>query len=88
MMKQWFKKTVTATVMFCSFASVQLSAEEMKTLNFGIISTESSQNLRGMWDPFLKDMEKKLGMEIKPFFAPDYAGIIQGMRFDKVDIAW
>src|SRR5690606_32614335 len=66
----------------------QASAEEMKTLNFGIISTEASQNLKAQWEPFLADMGKKLGMEIKPFFAPDYAGIIQGMRFDKVDIAW
>lgn len=62
--------------------------EQEKTLNFGIISTESQQNLKPQWDPFLKDMEKKLGVKVKAFFAPDYAGIIQGMRFNKVDIAW
>ncbi|SPX12725.1 phosphonate ABC transporter, substrate-binding protein [Escherichia coli] len=33
-------------------------------------------------------MEKKLGVKVNAFFAPDYAGIIQGMRFNKVDIAW
>lgn len=33
-------------------------------------------------------MSKKTGYKVKAFFAPDYAGIIQGMRFDKVDIAW
>lgn len=76
---------VAATSMLVA-ASAQ--AEEMKTLNFGIISTESTQNLKSVWDPFLEDMEKKLGMEIKPFFAPDYAGVIEGMRFDKVDVAW
>ncbi|MBJ3815765.1 phosphonate ABC transporter substrate-binding protein [Shimwellia pseudoproteus] len=58
------------------------------TLNFGIISTESQQNLKPMWDPFLKDMEKQLGVKVNAFFAPDYAGIIQGMRFNKVDLAW
>src|SRR5690606_22641100 len=63
-------------------------AESPKTLNFGMISTESSQNLKENWTPFLKEMSDKMGMEIKAFFAPDYAGIIQGMRFDKVDIAW
>ncbi|WP_432696420.1 phosphonate ABC transporter substrate-binding protein [Marinobacterium sp. YM272] len=63
-------------------------AEEMKELNFGIISTESSQNLRTVWEPFLADMSEDLGMEVKPFFASDYAGIIQAMRFDKVDVAW
>jgi phosphonate transport system substrate-binding protein len=57
-------------------------------INFGIISTESSQNLRSMWDPFLADMGKQTGTKINAFFAPDYAGIIQGMRFDKVDVAW
>ncbi|MFV9474727.1 phosphonate ABC transporter substrate-binding protein [Advenella sp. RU8] len=63
-------------------------AKDKKEINFGIISTESSQNLKQLWDPFLDDMSKKTGYEIKAFFAPDYAGIIQGMRFDKVDIAW
>ncbi|WBM70349.1 phosphonate ABC transporter substrate-binding protein [Buttiauxella sp. WJP83] len=62
--------------------------EQEKALNFGIISTESQQNLKPQWDPFLKDMEKKLGVKVNAFFAPDYAGIIQGMRFNKVDIAW
>ena len=63
-------------------------ADAAKTLNFGIISTESSQNLRTIWNPFLEDMGKKLGVKVKAFFAPDYAGIIEGMRFDKVDVAW
>src|SRR5690554_5640217 len=63
-------------------------AEPAQQLNFGIISTESSQNLKAQWDPFLADMSKKTGMDIRAFFAPDYAGIIQGMRFDKVDVAW
>lgn len=59
-----------------------------KELNFGIISTESTSNLKEQWLPFMKDMEKQLGMKINPFFAPDYAGIIEGMRFGKVHLAW
>jgi len=64
------------------------SAQAAEELNFGIISTESSQNLKAMWEPFLADMSKQTGVKINAFFAPDYAGIIQGMRFDKVDVAW
>lgn len=74
----------SALVTGCLLGSAQ-AAEE---LNFGIISTESSQNLKAMWDPFLADMSKQTGIKINAFFAPDYAGIIQGMRFDKVDVAW
>ncbi|MGQ7108922.1 hypothetical protein ACUOFC_00715, partial [Escherichia sp. TWPC-MK] len=36
--------------------------EQEKALNFGIISTESQQNLKPQWTPFLQDMEKKLGV--------------------------
>lgn len=50
--------------------------EQEKALNFGIISTESQQNLKPQWTPFLQDMEKKLGVKVNAFFAPDYAGII------------
>ncbi len=57
-------------------------------INFGIISTESTANLKQQWLPFLADMEKQIGMKVKPFFAPDYAGIIEGMRFGKVHVAW
>jgi phosphonate transport system substrate-binding protein len=63
-------------------------AAAAEPLNFGIISTESSQNLRVIWDPFLDDLRKGTGLDIKAFFATDYAGIIEGMRFGKVDLAW
>jgi phosphonate transport system substrate-binding protein len=88
-LKRFIAKVMSATAFFALLsAPVTVQAEDMKTLNFGIISTESSQNLKTVWVPFLDDMSKKLGMEVKPFFASDYAGIIQAMRFDKVDIAW
>ncbi|MGN6389405.1 MAG: phosphonate ABC transporter substrate-binding protein [Burkholderiaceae bacterium] len=59
-----------------------------QTLNFGIIATESSQNLKQDWQPVLDDMGKALGVKVNAFFAPDYAGVIEGMRFNKVQLAW
>ena len=63
-------------------------AEMPKQINFGIISTESTTALEKSFGPFLKDMEKSLGVPVKAFFASDYAGVIEGMRFKKVDVAW
>jgi len=63
-------------------------AEIPDPLNVGIISTESSSALEENWRPFLEDMSSTLGVEVKSFFAADYAGIIEGMRFDKVHLAW
>lgn len=59
-----------------------------KVINFGIISTESTQNLKTAWVPLIEDMEAAIGMPVKPFFAPDYAGVIEAMRFGKVHVAW
>lgn len=86
-----YRKLLTVYVTCLSIASVSAAAhaeEIIKTLNFGIISTESSQNLRQDWQPILEDMSKKLGVKVNAFFAPDYAGVIEGMRFNKVHVAW
>jgi phosphonate transport system substrate-binding protein len=88
-LKKLFSGITAGLAMTAALTGAQVAqAEEMKALNFGIISSESSQNLRIVWEPFLADMSEDLGMEVKPFFASDYAGIIQAMRFDKVDVAW
>jgi len=78
--------TILAAATLGSLFAAPALAQE--TLNFGIISTESSQNLKQEWVPFLAEMEKQTGFKIKAFFAPDYAGIIEGMRFNKVQVAW
>ncbi len=59
-----------------------------RDIAFGIISTESAQNLRAAWAPVLDDMQKRTGLKVEAFFAPDYAGIIEAMRFNKVQVAW
>jgi phosphonate transport system substrate-binding protein len=78
-----FKKTLSALALGLSITSAMA-----QDINFGIISTEATQNLKADWQPLLDDMEKQTGLKVKAFFAPDYAGIIEGMRFNKVQIAW
>ncbi len=78
----------TASMAVALTASFPATAEMPKEVNFGIISTESTQNLKQDWEPMLNDLTKKSGIRIKAFFAPDYAGIIEAMRFDKVQVAW
>ncbi|HHK2901188.1 TPA: phosphonate ABC transporter substrate-binding protein [Pseudomonas aeruginosa] len=82
-----FSRVLAASALLAGSLAGMVHADQ-PVINFGIISTESSQNLKSIWEPFLKDMSQQTGYQVKAFFAPDYAGIIQGMRFDKVDIAW
>jgi phosphonate transport system substrate-binding protein len=64
------------------------AAQPPKEIAFGIISTDSSAALRDRWQPVLDDMAKRVGVKVTPFFATDYAGVIEAMRFKKVDLAW
>lgn len=64
------------------------AAEEPAAISFGIISTESSITLKQLWEPFIEAMSKRTGVPVKAYFASDYAGIIEAMRFGKVDVAW
>ena len=57
-------------------------------VSFGIIATDSASTQRERWEPFFRDMEKKTGLTVKSFYAPDYAGVIEAMRFNKVQVAW
>ena len=77
------KKALTALAI-----CLNIGTAVAQEVNFGFISTEQSQNLRSDWQPLIDDMEKQTGLKVKAFFASDYAGIIEGMRFNKVQLAW
>ncbi|MFT5172049.1 MAG: phosphonate transport system substrate-binding protein [Gammaproteobacteria bacterium] len=77
---------ITSIALAASLFSATASAQQ--TINFGIISTESSSNLKKVWTPFLDAMREQTKLDVKAFFASDYAGVIEGMRFNKVQIAW
>jgi phosphonate transport system substrate-binding protein len=79
------RKILTGAVIALGLAAPAKAADE---INFGIISTESSSNLKTMFNPWLEEMQKATGLKVNAFFATDYAGIIEGMRFGKVQIAW
>ena len=75
----------------CALACVtmlSLSQAQAVELNFGIISVDSSNALRSAWEPVTNDWSTCTGYTIKPYFATDYAGVIEGMRFNKVQIGW
>ncbi len=81
-----------ASMLASGFAQADIDFKPLEkdpdTIVFGFISTESSSNLKAQWQPMIDDMEEVLGKKVEAFFAPDYAGIIEGMRFGKVHVGW
>ncbi len=70
-----------------SLLSVSMLAAAQE-INFGVIATDSASVERERWEPLFRDMEKKTGLTVKAFYAPDYAGVVEAMRFNKVQVAW
>ncbi len=73
--------TGAALLLGSSFAFAQ-------EISFGIIATDSASAQRERWEPFFRDMEKKTGIKVISYYASDYAGVIEAMRFNKVQVAW
>jgi phosphonate transport system substrate-binding protein len=76
-----FKYLLAAAALCGGVASAQ-------EINFGIIATDSAAVQRERWQPLFDDMQKKTGLTIKAFYAPDYNGVIEAQRFNKVQVAW
>jgi phosphonate transport system substrate-binding protein len=77
-------KCLLVAAAFIAYAGSALAQE----INFGIIATDSAAVQRERWEPLFQDMEKKTGLKVKAYYAPDYNGVIEAMRFNKVQVAW
>ena len=66
---------------------VTVRAQTPTEINFGVISTEASMNQKKNWEPFVADISNATGLKVKAFYATDYAGVIEAMRFNKVQVA-
>jgi phosphonate transport system substrate-binding protein len=80
---------LTGTAVALTLTSSVLSTKAQTTeINFGVISTEASTNQKKNWEPFVEAMSKATGLKVNAFYATDYAGVIEAMRFNKIQVAW
>jgi phosphonate transport system substrate-binding protein len=80
--------TGIAAVATIAATTIVASAQAPVELNFGVLSTEASVNQKKNWEPFLQAIAKGTGYKVNGFYATDYAGVIEAMRFNKVHVAW
>lgn len=86
-----FKKIVISLLFSAALTAMNTSifaAKEPRVLKFGLIPTESGTQITDRWQPLFNHLEKCLGIKIKPYTASDYAGIIEAMRFNKIEAAY
>ncbi|HEX3700132.1 MAG TPA: phosphate/phosphite/phosphonate ABC transporter substrate-binding protein, partial [Phenylobacterium sp.] len=59
-----------------------------KELTFSILSAENEASMGPLWQPLLDDMSAQIGIKVKPYFATNYTGLIEAMRFKQVQVGW
>ncbi|MEN0653571.1 MULTISPECIES: phosphonate ABC transporter, permease protein PhnE [Hyphobacterium] len=79
---------LTALVALVTFAGLAAAQDERETIVFGVVATEQSENVLHLWEPFVEDMARDTGFNIELRSATDYAGVIEAMRADQVQVAW
>ena len=64
------------------------SGAKIKTLRVGFVPAEDAQQVMQNAQPIVEILRKELGMEIQPFVATDYTGVVEALRVNKLDVAF
>jgi phosphonate transport system substrate-binding protein len=64
------------------------SGKAGKVLRVGFVPAEDAQQVLQNAQPIIELLRQKLGMEIQPFVATDYTGIVEALRVKKLDVAF
>jgi len=64
------------------------SSPSAKVLRVGFVPAEDAQQVIRNAQPLVEILQKKLGMEVQPFVATDYTGVVEALRVGKLDIAF
>jgi phosphonate transport system substrate-binding protein len=57
-------------------------------LRIGFVPAEDAQQVMQNAQPIVDILQKQLGMEVQPFVAADYTGVVEALRVNKLDIAF
>jgi phosphonate transport system substrate-binding protein len=64
------------------------SSKSPKVLRVGFVPAEDAQQVMQNAQPIVDILQKQLGMEVQPFVAADYTGVVEALRVNKLDIAF
>src|SRR6266851_8529446 len=59
-----------------------------RTLRVGLIPNQAPDRIRAQYQPFQQYLTQKLNMPVELFVATDYAGVVEAMANDRLDVAY
>ena len=79
---------VLSLLALCACDSCARSSSSPRVLRVGFVPAEDAQQVIQNAQPIVDILQKRLGMEVLPFVATDYTGVIEALRGNKLDIAF
>lgn len=64
------------------------SGQQARVLRVGFVPAEDAQQVIQNAQPIVEILQRQLGMEVRPFVATDYTGVVEALRANKLDIAF
>lgn len=64
------------------------NSKQLKTLRVGVVPNQAPDKIKAQYEPFRKYLSEKLNMPVELFVATDYAGVVEAMANDKLDVAY
>jgi phosphonate transport system substrate-binding protein len=76
-----------AGLLACAATLLPAVAQAQGTLNIGLVPAEDPRLMIADNQALIDALRQSLGMEVKPFVATDYNGVIEALRAKKLDVA-
>lgn len=64
------------------------SEDQPRILRIGFVPSENVQQVARNAQPIVDILQEKLGIEVQPFVATDYTGVVEALRAGKLDLAF
>jgi phosphonate transport system substrate-binding protein len=84
----WTRRTVLLLLSLLILVGCGRSSVARKVLRVGFVPSEDAQQVIQNAQPLVDILQKDLGMEVQPFVATDYTGVVEALRANKLDIAF
>lgn len=87
-MTNFLRRTVLWVAFIAFAATCGDSRKDASVLRVGFVPAEDAQQVIQNAQPIVEILQRQLGIEIQPFVATDYTGIVEALRVNKLDIAF
>jgi phosphonate transport system substrate-binding protein len=71
-----------------ALAGCEKTPSSPRALRVGFVPAENAQQVIQNAQPIVDILQDRLGMEVQPFVATDYTGVVEALRVNKLDIAF